>query len=676
MIDFEKDYYQVLEINPDANKEAIKLAYRKLVKLYHPDLHPGISDNEEKIKAINEAYEVLGNRETKDTYDHYILSRNAYREKIKSRPDHRRSILKKRIVTKEYRYYLKGVVTIKYWGDGDEKSSYDTLRDVSYILHISDLKVEIAANNIYREANLPSEFTEVFAKQKPTKLAIPNPVRCEIHDAKGICYVKLNLESFILLHPVVENSTKFENQVFGTLKGEAYAYFKETKQYEETYEVEECFGETGKVEEKIIDGIQYQRKQYYSADCQTYWCDWIPKILRKTVIPTGRSNRKGNYTQYEYYYSDHQGTYWGTWQYRPIRGGSTSLGFGGLGCLPSLGLGGLLFWVFFFHLSFLPVLLVILVVFLLLRFIPFYKIGRGVSNFFGITYLLLCLWVIIMAVRGATHQSVQSSRVSPNPPPIVENHAIKKPKKSTQNSNSPVIHNDFITQQIQWNDYGQHNYKGSFRLSKQEIIAAADYRNTLQVQTSGQEVAYDQLVDDLSTYHPSGLAGLYQMFDSLQVTHQLSKNAFAECMVSFVQSIPYTLILPEACDPNLYQDQFIDDYLHRPGARCEGPVKYGLYSPIEFMATMEGDCDTRTVLLYTLFDHYGYDVAVLSSEYYGHSLLGINLPYSGMSYPDQNKHYVLWETTAGLIAPGVLPNQISNINYWRISIKSNNNDHY
>ena len=88
------------------------------------------------------------------------------------------------------------------------------------------------------------------------------------------------------------------------------------------------------------------------------------------------------------------------------------------------------------------------------------------------------------------------------------------------------------------------------------------------------------------------------------------------------------------------------------------------------MATLQGDCDTRTLLLYTILAHYGYDVVLMSSEFYNHSLIGINLPYEGVSYTYNNQRYILWETTNTNIKPGILPNEISNINYWRISLKS------
>jgi hypothetical protein len=168
----------------------------------------------------------------------------------------------------------------------------------------------------------------------------------------------------------------------------------------------------------------------------------------------------------------------------------------------------------------------------------------------------------------------------------------------------------------------------------------------------------------------NNLNGVYQLFDIIRQKKQLSNVKFAELIVSFVQDIPYTIIIPNDCNPNLYQDKFIREYLSQKDARCDGFEKFGINSPVEFMSTLNGDCDTRTLFLYTLLAHYGYDVALLSSEYYAHSYIGINLPISGISYKFRNQSYVLWETTAPNFRAGHLPKENSNLNYWRISLIS------
>lgn len=64
------DYYEILGVARDANKEDIKRAYRRLARKYHPDVNkePGA---EEHFKEINRAYEVLSEPEIRERYDRF-----------------------------------------------------------------------------------------------------------------------------------------------------------------------------------------------------------------------------------------------------------------------------------------------------------------------------------------------------------------------------------------------------------------------------------------------------------------------------------------------------------------------------------------------------------------------------------------------------------------------------
>ncbi|MDD4004503.1 MAG: J domain-containing protein [Elusimicrobiaceae bacterium] len=66
-----KDYYKILGVTRADGADAVKAAYRKLARKYHPDMHPDAKKAEmsEKFKDINEAYDVLSDPKKKNMYD-------------------------------------------------------------------------------------------------------------------------------------------------------------------------------------------------------------------------------------------------------------------------------------------------------------------------------------------------------------------------------------------------------------------------------------------------------------------------------------------------------------------------------------------------------------------------------------------------------------------------------
>ena len=66
-----RDFYEVLGIQKGASEDEIKKAYRACVKKYHPDLHPDDKECEEKMKEVNEAYEILSDPDKKAKYDQF-----------------------------------------------------------------------------------------------------------------------------------------------------------------------------------------------------------------------------------------------------------------------------------------------------------------------------------------------------------------------------------------------------------------------------------------------------------------------------------------------------------------------------------------------------------------------------------------------------------------------------
>lgn len=71
MADDKRDYYEVLGVDKSVSEDDLKKAYRKAAKKYHPDLNPGDKEAEKKFKEVNEAYEVLSDKEKRARYDQF-----------------------------------------------------------------------------------------------------------------------------------------------------------------------------------------------------------------------------------------------------------------------------------------------------------------------------------------------------------------------------------------------------------------------------------------------------------------------------------------------------------------------------------------------------------------------------------------------------------------------------
>ncbi|MCR5700501.1 MAG: DnaJ domain-containing protein [Candidatus Saccharibacteria bacterium] len=66
-----RDYYEILGVSKSASDDEIKKAYRKLAVKYHPDKNPGDKEAEAKFKEINEAHDVLSDKQKRARYDQF-----------------------------------------------------------------------------------------------------------------------------------------------------------------------------------------------------------------------------------------------------------------------------------------------------------------------------------------------------------------------------------------------------------------------------------------------------------------------------------------------------------------------------------------------------------------------------------------------------------------------------
>jgi curved DNA-binding protein CbpA len=80
----DQDYYAILQVQPSAEPEVIRAAYRQLARKYHPDRQPPPqrAEAERRLQLINEAYEVLSDAEKRAAYDRRLKWTRELREEM------------------------------------------------------------------------------------------------------------------------------------------------------------------------------------------------------------------------------------------------------------------------------------------------------------------------------------------------------------------------------------------------------------------------------------------------------------------------------------------------------------------------------------------------------------------------------------------------------------------
>lgn len=230
---------------------------------------------------------------------------------------------------------------------------------------------------------------------------------------------------------------------------------------------------------------------------------------------------------------------------------------------------------------------------------------------------------------------------------------------------------DHVTHLHRWESisYNGHNTEFGAKFTVLPTVAceAESFREKLPEPISDGSTkdyygkVYIQLVKD----NRGKMEKIYEIYEKIRKKYKLDHRQFAEMVVSSVQEIPYVLVHPESCFKARQWGGFMESY-HAEGKECLPEIRFGLTSPSEFIYNLKGDCDTRTVFLYTVLSHFGYDVAIFVSD--KHCILGIHLPALHGDYlTHRGKKYYFWETTAKGFAPGILPNEFKN-DTWYIAL--------
>jgi len=531
----------------------------------------------------------------------------------------------------ERRTYIKGKFTGKFIGYLDHQKS-DLLHENFYDLEVLSGEIKTTKDEAHIrhwQTGEPEEFQPI--EQFLTKLPESLPLEIRCNDGTINSY-QINLNEPKLSNYSLSKQVYEDEKIFGDITGDISGYIKH-------YDIVD-------VDLEVIP-----------EDDGTIILPPATSSI-KTSKQTGRIEISGNYKRWEYYNSDGS-IYYGNWIKQSNRAGFS-------------------FW------SFLLGLLQIL--FLLAFIIPIFTVGwklilplliiGGIFYFFSTFQpVIVRIWSWFIRLIGFTFLvffvfGLISLFANPIQTMVKKKYATNSEEEIQKNTYDPISGDSIISHHRIWQDYSKKEYSGNIKVRVFDYQSVGSFRNNISVtpQNSNQ---YNYIVSRIYDFDKNKLSLLYSMFDSLKTKHNLSETRFAEVITSCIQDIPYTLVLDNDCNANKYNDKFITDYLSN-GGKCEGFVKFGLLSPTEFMGSLIGDCDTRTLLLFTVLNHYNYDVAMLGSELYKHSIIGINLPYKGISKSINGKRYVIWETTEQGIPPGVIPREVSDMRFWNVTLISNN----
>ena len=315
---------------------------------------------------------------------------------------------------------------------------------------------------------------------------------------------------------------------------------------------------------------------------------------------------------------------------------------------------------FFFFFSLLSYLLPYLANawgFALLLFLIFIVISYLLSNWRRILYGGLGLGAILFILYLPIGWSNQEWN-----PRKVENRSYQPVVSSVSNSDQVVQvekeGTDTLRNTISWIGPQQEMYTVNFVLYEDDVSRSKSKRKAInqQIQENQDFATVFQLaLLDESQQVSSFLDGL----DSIRSVNNMTDVYFQDVIVHLVQQIPYVQVMQESCN--------------NVDFACVPYVKYGFYTPTEFLYHFRGDCDTKSLLLFSIFDHFNYDIALLGSLIYQHAMVAVPSDKVNLDYPIRigNDVFYPWESTASGWQVGQMPPTVDKLDYWDVLLIAN-----
>jgi hypothetical protein len=201
-------------------------------------------------------------------------------------------------------------------------------------------------------------------------------------------------------------------------------------------------------------------------------------------------------------------------------------------------------------------------------------------------------------------------------------------------------------------------YAVGYRLQPDEAQAVTDYYAKL-----AKSVGYEKLEKDRFRWVPpkgcpsdmsciykrliertgNDVAAITDRFKARIKAQKLGTLQATQLALAYVQYIPYKL----PTDP------------------------FGLKPSPLVASQREGDCDSKSLLLWMILKSIGVDAVIVSSQAHAHTMVGVALPVSGTTFTHQGRKYAFVETTAEGAPLGHLNPTMKSPNDWRVELDGN-----
>ena len=303
--------------------------------------------------------------------------------------------------------------------------------------------------------------------------------------------------------------------------------------------------------------------------------------------------------------------------------------------------------------------------------LPIFLIGLStvLFRFFKKSCLLILFSLFVFIVGGFLLLYFLSNNYKTVIPQDNRKGTIKiSPPKAQKNKDGTT---DFTTEkEIHWWDFYKADFWARYNTSNtifyesqqrhQNIVSNETTNNSIQFFTE----VYGQM-NKMDNYH---IDSLTEIFITNAAKLNLSPIRTAEMVTTFIQEIPYYLVHDLSCQESCKQGGFTAQY-HSENKPCLPDIPAGVQSPYEFIHNLKGDCDTRSLLAYSILKKMGISCSVWVSEAYGHSILGVGLPIGTGTYKQINgvKHYAV-ELTAKGFKIGMISPEHTNTDNWDITL--------